>query len=243
MIRNAINAVKRFFRALFRAVVAMIILGALVIGLYYGEYYGIVPEFALKGGAFGIEPVTASVDYNNNGIDDYTDIMKGARKDALRHPKYVDEYYEGGYPPNSKGVCTDVIWRAFKNAGYDLKAMVDADIAARPWAYPNIETADSNIDFRRVPNLSVFFRTYAQSLTTDITDIAQWQPGDIVVFGNDAHIGIISNYRNLKGVAFVIHNGGANPDREEDALSHDTITGHYRFDASSIDPNVLKAWQ
>lgn len=243
MIRNAVNAVKRFFLALFRAVLTVILLGALAVGLYYGEHYGIIPEFALKGSLFGIEPVTASTDFNGNEVDDYTDIMKGARRDALRHPKYVDEYYEGGYPPNNKGVCTDVIWRAFKHAGYDLKAMIDADIAARPWAYPNIEKADPNIDFRRVANLSTFFRTYAQSLTTDITDIAQWQAGDIVIFGNDEHIGIISNYRNLKGITFVIHNGGANPDREEDALSHDEVTGHYRFDASLINPAVLRAWQ
>ena len=31
-------------------------------------------------------------------------------------------------PPDTEGVCTDVIWRAFKNAGYSLKDMVDEDI-------------------------------------------------------------------------------------------------------------------
>lgn len=237
-----LNAIKHFFRALFRAVLTLILVIGLVLGLYFGEYYGLIPELAKKSAHFDIEIITSSVDYNGNGTDDYTDLMKGARKDALRHPEYVDEYYEGGYPPNHKGVCTDLVWRAFKNAGYDLKAMVDADIAARPWAYPNVETPDPNIDFRRVSNLSVFFHTYAQSLTTDIYDIAQWQPGDIVIFGNDAHIGIISEYRNKDGLAFVIHNGGANPDREEDALTHDTVTGHYRFDAGLIDPGVLRAW-
>ena len=39
-----------------------------------------------------------------------------------------DKYYSGGYPPDSEGVCTDVIWRALKNAGYSLKDMVDADM-------------------------------------------------------------------------------------------------------------------
>ena len=63
-----------------------------------------------------------------------------------------------------------------------------------------------------------------------------------MIFGSDAHIGIISDYRNKDGLAFVIHNGGANLDREEDALSHDTVTGHYRFDASLIEPSVLRAW-
>jgi len=237
-----IARILRFFRILIRTVVILVLLIGITVGLLVGEYYGIVPEFALKGKHFGIETAVSTIDYNANGTDDYTDLMKGARKDALRHPRYVDAYYQGGYPPSSEGVCTDLIWRAFKEAGYDLKAMVDADIAARPWAYPYVESPDSNIDFRRVPNLHVFFRTYAQTLTTDIYDLAAWQPGDIVVFGNDTHIGIISNYRNRDGLAFVIHNGGANPDREEDALTHDTVTGHYRFNAAMIEPSVLRAW-
>jgi len=237
-----LDKITNFFRKLFRIILTAVILIALAAGLYYGEYYGFIPEYAKKAKHFDIEIVTSTVDYNGNGTDDYTDIMKGARRDALLHPKYVDEYYEDGYPPFWKGVCTDLVWRAFKHAGYDLKAMVDADIAARSWAYPNIEKADPNIDFRRVKNLSIFFRTYAQSLTTDIYDIAQWQPGDIVIFGDDEHIGIISNYRNKDGLAFVIHNGGANPDREEDALTHDTVTGHYRFDVSFIDPSILRTW-
>ena len=237
-----LDAIKHFFRTLFRIVLTVVILVGLGFALYYGEYYGVIPEYAKKAKHFNIEVITSSVDYNGNETDDYTDLLKGARRDAILHPKYVDEYYEGGYPPFWKGVCTDLVWRAFKQAGYDLKAMVDADIAARPWAYPNIEAADPNIDFRRVKNLSIFFRTYGQSLTTNIYAIDQWQPGDIVIFGNDAHIGIISDYRNKSGLAFVIHNGGANLDREEDALTHDTVTGHYRFDASVIDPSILKPW-
>ena len=237
-----LEAIKHFFRTLFRIVLTIVLLIGLGFGLYYGEHYGIIPEYAKKAKHFDIEVVTSSVDYNGNEVDDYTDLMKGARRDALLHPKYVDEYYVDGYPPFWKGVCTGLVWRAFKHAGYDLKAMVDADIAARPQAYPNIEVADPNIDFRRVKNLSTFFRTYCQSLTTDIFDIAQWQPGDIVIFGNDAHIGIISDYRTKDGLAFVIHNGGANLDREEDALTHDTVTGHYRFDASKIDLSILRAW-
>ena len=116
--------------------------------------------------------------------------------------------------------------------------MVDNDIAERPEAYPHIEKPDTNIDFRRVRNLHVFFNKYAVSLTLDIDDIEQWQPGDIVIFDNDRHIGIISDKRNRQGQPYVIHNGGQ-PNREENYLSRSKVTGHYRFDASLLDKTKL----
>jgi uncharacterized protein YijF (DUF1287 family) len=83
------------------------------------------------------------------------DFVQGARKDAQVKPLYKDAYYSGGYPPDNEGVCTDVIWRAFKNAGYDLKKMIDSDIKNNINDYPRIrgERPDPNIDFRRVQNL------------------------------------------------------------------------------------------
>ena len=191
---------------------------------------------------FGIDTVFSSVDYNGNGTDDYTDILLGARKDAQNRPTYDGSYYAGGYPPDDIGVCTDVVWRAFKNAGYSLRDMVDKDIKTRPEAYPKIENPDNNIDFRRVRNLRIFFDTYAITLTLDINEIAQWQPGDIVIFGDDKHIGIISDKRNKDGQPYVIHNGGQ-PNREEDYLSKSTVTGHYRFDASKINEEILVNWK
>ena len=126
---------------------------------------------------FGIELVKSSKDANNNGIDDYTDILLGARKDAENKPKYISKYYPGGYPPENEGVCADVIWRAFENAGYDLKSLVDEDIKNNLDEYPRVNGApDTNIDFRRVPNLKVFFERNSTKLTDDITQIAEFQP-------------------------------------------------------------------
>ena len=39
----------------------------------------------------------------------------------------------------------------------------------------DIEIPDQNIDFRRVKNLYVFFNLNAESLTTDISKISEWQ--------------------------------------------------------------------
>lgn len=184
---------------------------------------------------FGIETIISKNDYDNDGVDDYTDIMLGARMDAINKPKYKSVYYAGGYPPDDEGVCSDVIWRAFKNAGYNLKDMIDLDIKNNTNDYPGLDKVpDPNIDFRRVRNLKVFFDKYATSLTLDPYNIAAWQPGDIVIFGTSYnHIGIISDKLNKKGIPYLIHNA-SQYNREEDALEawykKSGITGHYRYE-------------
>ncbi len=190
---------------------------------------------------FGIERAVSPVDFNANGVDDYTDFLLGARADAERSPRYDGAYQESGYPPEDVGVCTDVVWRAFRQAGYALRWMVDRDIADHPERYPLISERDDKIDFRRVKTLRVFFDTYALSLTTDIDEIAEWQPGDIVIFGENTHIAVVSDIRNAAGRTYILHNGGQ-PRREEDYLGRDTVAAHYRFDASRLPPELLIPW-
>lgn len=188
--------------------------------------------------------VYSEVDFNGNGVDDYSDFVLGARQDAINHPTYDDRWWAEAYPPDDIGVCSDVIWRAFRQAGYCFKEMVDADILARPEAYPLIEKPEHQIDFRRVRNLRIFFEKYAVSLTLDTNEIEEWQPGDIVIFLNDKHIGIVSDIRNKDGIPYIIHNGGQD-DREEDYLTKEDcmpVTGHYRFDASLVPAEVLIPW-
>ncbi len=191
---------------------------------------------------FGIERVRSAVDFDGDGIDDYEDIMLGARKDAENHPQYDGSYVVGGFPEESKGVCTDVIWRAFREAGYDLREMVDRDIVAHLEDYLRVKEPDRDIDFRRVPNLEVFFDKYAQTLTNDLEDLAAWQPGDIVVFADGTHIGIVSDKRAENGYPYIIHNAGQ-PNREENYLKRDQVRKHYRFDASKIDVDKLVKWE
>ena len=204
------------------------------------DYFNIIPKKKYTSINFDIEEIKSIIDYNNNGIDDYTDILYGAKKDAYNKPKYKSVYYDGGYPKENEGVCTDLIWRAFREAGYSLKDMIDKDILNNKQDY-GITTIDKNIDFRRVKNLRVFFDKYAVTLTNDIYDIDEWMPGDIVIFENNSHIGIVSNYRNKEGISYILHNGGQ-PIREEDYLKRGKVTKHYRFDASIIDEDILCKW-
>ncbi len=222
----------------FILIMLLIILLGIVIKLLC--YFGVISRKKYLASDFNITVLKSKIDYNNNGIDDYTDILNGAKKDAKNKPRYKSSYYNNGYPPDNIGVCTDVIWRAFKEAGYSLKEMVNNDIANNMEDY-NIKKMDKNIDFRRVVNLRVFFDKYAQTITNDIYDIEEWMPGDIVIFGNNSHIGIVSDYHNKKGISYIIHNGGQ-PVREEDYLERATVTKHYRFDASLIDSKILIKW-
>lgn len=194
---------------------------------------GILHEKTYDDAYFQIETVMSDIDYDQDGIDDYTDIVEGALEAGRKKPKYHSAYYDGGYPPEDEGVCTDVVWRALQNAGYDLKALVDDDIQNNRNAYTRIEIPDSNIDFRRVYNLHVFFERNTLSLTTDITKIEEFQAGDILIFENDKHIGIVSNKRNKKGIPYLIHHTGTLSNQlnylEEDILASYKIIGHYRF--------------
>lgn len=199
-----------------------------------------IPKEYYKASDFDIKTIYSESDYDDDNIDDYSELLVGARKDAKKKPTYISKYYADSYPPSNEGVCTDVIWRAFKQAGYSLRDMIDNDIMNHPEDYPHIKNRDKNIDFRRVNNQKIFFNKYAISLTIDYKKIGKWQPGDIVVF-EDKHIGIISDKRNKNGIPYVIHNGGQ-INREEDYLTRSKITGHYRFDATKIDSTILKPW-
>lgn len=204
-----------------------LILAAASALLYILFYFNIIPKKIYTAEDFGIKTIKSEIDRDQDGLDDYTDILSSARAYVKTKPKYKSAYYAGGYPPAGEGVCTDVIWKAFQGAGYSLKELVDADIAQNVNRYPGVsDKPDPNIDFRRVRNLIVFFERHAESLTRDLNEIAEWQPGDIVVF--DGHIAIVSDKRNKKGVPYIIHNGGQ-PVFEEDAMARYEIAGHYRW--------------
>ena len=224
---------KRFLKVLFIIIIILLIFAIVAITTYVIWTLQINKQ-VYYAKDFGIEVLKSKKDKDNDGIDDYTDILEGAKLEAQRKPRYNSEYYAGGYPADDEGVCTDVIWRALKNAGYVLKDMVDEDIKNNTDKYPRVGgKPDPNIDFRRVPNLKVYFERNQLSLTLDLNKIEEWQPGDIVTFGK-SHIGIISDKRNKKGIPFLLHNGGQ-PIREENILevynNFEPITGHYRMKA------------
>lgn len=213
---------------------AMLLTAGVLIGGYFQWRAGILPDLRLP---IKVETVLSGVDGNGNGIDDSLDIVAGARRQIQAKPAYRSEYYDGGYPPETEGVCTDLVWRAILNAGYDLKASVDKDIADAVERYPRVQgSPDPNIDFRRVPNLYAFLSRSAVSLTAEVKpwdakNAKEWQPGDIVVFGRGYdHIGIVSDKRRRNGIPLMIHHGWALP-VEDNALGYwgGEVVGHFRL--------------
>lgn len=202
-----------------------IIITILIIILIIPLLYYLVPKKTYTNKDFNIPDIKSTIDYDNDGIDDYTDIHDGAVSYIKTKPKYKSKYYNTGYPNDNYGVCTDVVAFAFKNAGYDLQTLVDNDINNHKERY-NIDKPDKNIDFRRVKNLKIFFDNNSTILTNDINNYSEFQKGDIVIFPK--HIAIISEKRNKKGIPYIIHNNG-NHRYIEDALSRYKIIGHYRW--------------
>ena len=146
---------------------------------------------------------------------------------------YTQIAYPNGDVPAERGVCTDVVIRAFRKIGVDLQVNVHEDMAANFSVYPKdwgLTRTDTNIDHRRVPNLMKYFERKGKSLPID----GVYVPGDVVAWrlatsGWMTHIGIVSS--ELVPCAnryMIVHNIGSGT-HEEDALNWWTIIGHYRW--------------
>jgi uncharacterized protein len=152
---------------------------------------------------------------------------------TLRYdPSYVSIPFPGGDVPIDRGVCTDVIIRAYRGIGVDLQLLVNQDMRKAFTAYPRkwgLSRPDPNIDHRRVDNLAVFFGRHGQSLPIS-KEASDYRPGDIVTLrlpDGRPHIGLVSD-RSTDGRPLLVHNIGAGA-QVEDVLFAFTITGHYRY--------------
>jgi len=147
-------------------------------------------------------------------------------------PAYERIAFPGGDVPLERGVCTDVIVRAYRGIGVDLQALVNRDMRAAFGAYPKLwglSRSDPNIDHRRVQNLAVFFKRHGKELPVS-KEASDYKPGDIVTWrlpDGRPHIGLVSD-RESGGRPLIVHNIGEGA-QIEDALFEFTISGHYRY--------------
>jgi len=149
-------------------------------------------------------------------------------------PAYFNMEYPGGDVPQDKGVCTDVIIRAYRKLGIDLQKEVHEDMLTNFDKYPKnwgLTRPDKNIDHRRVPNLMVFFTRHGKvkSISKKTED---YTPGDIVCWnlgGEITHIGLLVNKKSTDGKRYlIVHNIGGGQVLA-DCLFEYKIIGHFQY--------------
>jgi len=198
-----------------------------------------------------MDDIGITSDADNDGINDQKDIMQGA-KNQLKNPARTirveegeNNYFKNGDPPENLAISTDIIARAYLEAGFSLKDLVYEDIKDNFDRYPireiwNRSFCDPNIDYRRIQNLEVYFKR--NSIVLDIffnaldeTNLNSWLPGDVVFFDMDGdgysdNAGIISDNTTRSGIPKAVFNY-IDPGYtvENDILKEKVITGHYRF--------------
>jgi uncharacterized protein YijF (DUF1287 family) len=200
------------------------------------------PAFALDGRAKFIQEFLSRYEATNAAPNRDASLVKTLSEAALAQtkqsttydPSYVKLAYPGGDVPLNRGVCTDVIVRAYRKAGIDLQVDVHEEMKAHFSDYPKIygrKSPDPNIDHRRVPNLMVFFSRRGTILPITKTP-ESYSPGDIVAWdlgGGVTHIGLVAD--RMKGKRYlVVHNIGQGPVLE-DVLFDWRIIGHFRYAA------------
>lgn len=151
-------------------------------------------------------------------------------------PAYFSIKYPNGDVPKNKGVCTDVIIRAYRKLNIDLQKEVHEDMIDHFSEYPNLQKwgmtkTDTNIDHRRVPNLEIFFERNGEELPVT-TNPKDYKTGEIVTWminNKLPHIGIVTNQKSRDGKRnLIVHNVGSGQVLD-DCLFDYKIVGHYRY--------------
>ncbi len=165
---------------------------------------------------------------NVNTFVNATRIQVG--KTVTYNPEYVYLKYPMGDIALSKGVCTDVIVRAFRELNIDLQERIYNDKKRTPSRYKGLyytDKLDPNIDHRRVKNIQAYLLSRGYRVNNEFKsgDIVVWKlQGKKKIFD---HIGICSDKKNSKGEPLIIHNINSGV-KEEDVLRKYKIVDHFR---------------
>ncbi|RYM33450.1 DUF1287 domain-containing protein [Brumimicrobium glaciale] len=178
--------------------------------------------------------ISFSLAFTQIGTEISNAALELTKDKVIYDPSYYSISYPNGDVPSDKGVCTDVIIRAFRKLDIDLQKEVHEDMKNNFSAYPKdwgLKSTDRNIDHRRVPNLMKYFERQGASLPIS-NNSKDYKPGDVVSWklqNGMTHIGIVVDRKSNDGKRpMIVHNIGAGQ-VVEDCLFSFKITGHYRF--------------
>ena len=185
---------------------------------------------------FLLFPIVASAQAFNVRLSEAA--MSLEDQTVIYDPAYVPLAYPGGDVPADRGVCTDVVIRAYRKVGIDLQREVHRDMKENFHLYPKhwrLTAPDPNIDHRRVPNLMVFFKRKGLSLPVDHTTKTH-RPGDIICWdlgGGITHIGLVVDRSSPdSGRYMIMHNIGAGQVLADVSIGH-RIIGHFRYSGNT----------
>ena len=161
----------------------------------------------------------------------------------LYDPAYVRLDFPNGDVDRGRGVCADVIVRAFRDAlGLDLQALIHRDMTKAFADYPSrtvwgLKRPDRNIDHRRVLNIETFLtRRRARLWRNDdgISDGTAFPepllPGDLLTWRLDDRLPHVAFVGQTGDEPTVIHNiGGGAQEESLTRLAPHRPVAHFRW--------------
>jgi uncharacterized protein len=222
------------FKIIIRIILLVILAGSVAYRFYFNPRSSIERFVKAWSSAYKPDNVPVAI-VNEEGF--YGQLAEAAVQCTASKVEYDPAYFKISYPggdvPAGKGVCTDLVIRAYRIAGIDLQKEVHEDMQKNFGKYPHIwllAKPDTNIDHRRVPNLMAFFKRKGICLPLS-KDVKDYSPGDTVSWElskGTTHIGLVSNRRAKSGRLLIVHNIGGGQVLE-DVLFDWKIIGHFRY--------------
>ena len=161
-------------------------------------------------------------DHDHDKIPDSLDIHVGMVKSMRNHARYDGSVHGAKYAyqdvPREIGVCTDVVVRAYRNAGINLHDLVFKDMHQAPKSYGVKlgEKIHKGYAHRRVRRLYPYFKRHFQKLSSSFDRGAKgkqaWLPGDLLFMNfnpngkKPEHVGLIAGHTQLSGYPLLAHN-------------------------------------
>ncbi len=175
------------------------------------------------------------------------ELVACAEAQVARGVRLSTAYHAVAYPwgdlSDYLGASPDLVVRCLRAIGLDLQQMIHIDRATNPRRYPlhlwATSRPDRSIDHRRLANLHVFARTFAEVLPT-VADTAEKQanflPGDLIFWTSTAGgehpslAGLVLDRRDSDGKPLVTTLVPAERVMsDQHRLTDWPITGHFRI--------------
>ncbi|OPZ11012.1 MAG: hypothetical protein BWZ10_02259 [candidate division BRC1 bacterium ADurb.BinA364] len=197
-----------------------------------------------------IAAIAAALAAPARGAETFADRVIAAALNEVRvgvvyDASYVALPYPAGDVPASFGACTDLLTRAYRNAGIDLQAEIYLDRKANFSQYPPTPKGEKpgpnpDIDHRRCRNLIVWFEKKALKLTTSLKpeDLGEWQAGDVVFLHlnktetSPGHVAIVHGSLGPDGTPRIIDNFPPGAAVRFTVGMFPRIHSHYRWPSS-----------